>query len=183
MIHCLELIYWDTYCRIAFSAHPHSRRLLPLKIRNCCVRMMLLHLLRKMASREKKDQLIKAYKYQPVHATNKNLQPVEVLPLLPHFDRYDEHFVVANIKYATSYCRQTIVACSWYHSTMGLLAIWEGRSDEIEHFPVPSRVTMRRRSTVSVIEHKDSGVYSNSRVGASSSKMRRLANEEGLGRS
>jgi RNA polymerase II-associated factor 1 len=59
----------------------------------------------------------------------------------------------------------------------------EGRSsDEIEHFPVPSRVTVRRRSTVSVIEHKDSGVYS-SRVGASSSKMRRLEDEGGLGRS
>ncbi|EOA33261.1 hypothetical protein CARUB_v10022183mg [Capsella rubella] len=59
----------------------------------------------------------------------------------------------------------------------------EGRSsDEIEHFPVPSRVTVRRRSTVTVIEHKDSGVYS-SRVGASSSKMRRLEDEEGLGRS
>ncbi|CAH2076947.1 unnamed protein product, partial [Thlaspi arvense] len=45
------------------------------------------------------------------------------------------------------------------------------------------RVTVRRRSAVSVIKHKDSGVYTNSRVGASSSKMRRLEDEEGLGRS
>ena len=32
----------------------------------------------------------------------------------------------------------------------------EGRSgDEIEHFPVPSRITVRRRSTVAAIELKD----------------------------
>lgn len=35
----------------------------------------------------------------------------------------------------------------------------EGRaSDEIEHLPVPSRVTVRNRSSVSIIEHKDSMV-------------------------
>lgn len=37
-----------------------------------------------------------ACKRPPVHATNKNLKPVEVLPLLPYFDRYDDQFVVAN---------------------------------------------------------------------------------------
>jgi RNA polymerase II-associated factor 1 len=35
----------------------------------------------------------------------------------------------------------------------------EGRSsDEIEHFPVPSKVTVRRRSTVAAIELRDSEV-------------------------
>ncbi|KAL9247366.1 hypothetical protein vseg_020807 [Gypsophila vaccaria] len=37
-----------------------------------------------------------ACKSRPVHATNKNLKPVEVLPFLPYFDRYDDQFVVAN---------------------------------------------------------------------------------------
>lgn len=35
----------------------------------------------------------------------------------------------------------------------------QGRSgDEIEQFPIPSRVTLRRRSSVAAIERKDSGV-------------------------
>ncbi|KAG7590908.1 RNA polymerase II associated factor Paf1 [Arabidopsis suecica] len=212
-----------------------------------------------------------ACKSRPVHATNKSLQPVEVLPLLPYFDRYDEQFVVANFDSAPTadseffgkldpsirdehesraILKSYVVAGSdtanpekflaymvpsldelskdmhdededisytWvreYHwdvrgddaNDIGTYLVSfddgvasylplptklnlrkkrprEGRSsDEIEHFPVPSRVTVRRRSTVSVIEHKDSGVYS-SRVGASSSKMRRLEDEEGLGRS
>ncbi|XP_057518716.1 protein PAF1 homolog [Amaranthus tricolor] len=37
-----------------------------------------------------------ACKSRPVHTTNKHLKPVEVLPLLPYFDRYDDQFVVAN---------------------------------------------------------------------------------------
>lgn len=37
-----------------------------------------------------------ACKSHPVHATNKRLQPVEIMPLLPHFDRYDDQFVVVN---------------------------------------------------------------------------------------
>ncbi|CAA0343310.1 Protein PAF1 [Arabidopsis thaliana] len=211
-----------------------------------------------------------ACKSRPVHATNKNLQPVEVLPLLPYFDRYDEQFVVANFDGAPiadseffgkldpsirdahesrAILKSYVVAGSDTANPEKFLAymvpsldelskdihdeneeisytwvreyLWdvqpnandpgtylvsfdngtasylplpmrlnlrkkrarEGRSsDEIEHFPVPSRVTVRRRSTVSVIEHKDSGVYS-SRVGASSSKMRRLEDEGGLGRS
>ena len=37
----------------------------------------------------------------------------------------------------------------------------EGRSgDEIEHFPVPSRITVRRKSTVAAIELKDPEVRS-----------------------
>ncbi|XP_010417804.1 PREDICTED: protein PAF1 homolog [Camelina sativa] len=210
-----------------------------------------------------------ACKSRPVHATNKNLQPVEVLPLLPYFDRYDEQFVVGNFDSAPTadseffgkldpsirdehesraILKSYVVAGSdtanpekflaymvpsldelskdmhdenedisytWvreYHwDVLGddandtyLVSFGDGTasylppptklslrkkraregrsSDEIEHFPVPSRVTVRRRSTLSVIEHKDSGVYS-SRVGPSSSKMRRLEDEEGLGRS
>lgn len=34
-----------------------------------------------------------ACKSRPVHATNKNLHPVEVLPLLPNFDRFDPLFM------------------------------------------------------------------------------------------
>lgn len=35
----------------------------------------------------------------------------------------------------------------------------EGRSgDEVEHFPIPARVTVRRRPTVSVVELQDAGV-------------------------
>lgn len=35
----------------------------------------------------------------------------------------------------------------------------EGRSgDEVEQFPIPSRVTVRRRSSVAAIERKDSEV-------------------------
>ncbi|CAA7030925.1 unnamed protein product [Microthlaspi erraticum] len=200
-----------------------------------------------------------ACKSRPVHATNQNLQPVEVLPLLPHFDRYDEHFVVANIDIPTAdsesfgklnpsirdeYESRAIlksyvvggsekflaymvpslgelskdmhdenedISYTWvreYHWGVGgeandpgmfLVSFDDGtarylpiltklnlrkrRFDEIEHFPVPSRVTLRSRSTVSVIQHKDSGVYSNSMDGASSSKMRRLEDEQGLGRS
>lgn len=36
-----------------------------------------------------------ACKSLPVHSTNKNLQPIEILPLLPDFDRYDDQFVMA----------------------------------------------------------------------------------------
>ncbi|XP_010548643.1 PREDICTED: protein PAF1 homolog [Tarenaya hassleriana] len=212
-----------------------------------------------------------ACKSRPVHATNKNLHPVEVMPLLPYFDRYEEQFVVANFdsaptadseffgkldpslrdayesrallkSYAVSgsdpanpekflaymvpsldelskdtHDENEEISYSWvreYHwdvrgddaddPTTYLVSFddrvarylplptklnlrkkraREGRSsDEIEHFPVPSRVTVRRRSNVSVIEHKDSEGYSNSRVGGSSSKMRRFE-EEGIGRS
>ena len=46
-----------------------------------------------MFSRERKikeiDASFEACKSRPVHATNKNLYPVEVLPLLPDFDRYE----------------------------------------------------------------------------------------------
>ncbi|KAJ0950302.1 putative RNA polymerase II associated factor Paf1 [Helianthus annuus] len=50
-------------------------------------------------SRERKIKDIKASfeacKSRPVHATNKKLQPVEILPLFPDFDRWDDQFVVA----------------------------------------------------------------------------------------
>ncbi|XP_074310330.1 protein PAF1 homolog [Silene latifolia] len=38
----------------------------------------------------------KACKSRPVHATNKNMKSIEVLLLLPYFDRYEDQFVVAN---------------------------------------------------------------------------------------
>ncbi|KAL1199384.1 PAF1-like protein [Cardamine amara subsp. amara] len=234
-----------------------------------------INILQNLNNRERQikdiEASFEACKSRPVHATNKNLQPVEVLPLLPYFDRYNEQFVVANFDSAPTadselfgkldpsirdehesraILKSYVVAGSdnvnpekflaymvpsldelskdmhdenedisytWvreYHWDVGgdnandpgtyLVSFDDGTasylppptrlnlrkkraregrsSDEIEHFPVPSRVTVRRRSTVSVIEHKDSGVYS-SRVGASSSKMRRLEDEEGLGRS
>lgn len=213
-----------------------------------------------------------ACKSRPVHATNKKLQPVEVLPLLPYFDRYEEQFVVANFDSAPTadseffgkldssirdehesraILKSYVIAGSDNSNPEKILAymvpsldelskdmhdenedisytwvreyLWdippkepnerdtylvsfedgtasylplptrlnmrkrrarEGRAfDEIEHLPVPSRVTVRNRSSVSIIEHKDSMVNSNSRNGASSSKMRRLEDEEGLGRS
>lgn len=213
-----------------------------------------------------------ACKSRPVHATNKKLQPVEVLPLLPNFDRYEEQFVVANFDSAPTadseffgkldssirdehesraILKSYVIAGSDNGNPEKILAymvpsldelskdihdenedisytwvreyLWEippndpnerdtylvsfedgtasylplptrlnmrkrrareGRADEIEHLPVPSRVTVRNRSSVSIIEHKDSMVNnSNSRNGASSSKMRRLEDEEGLGRS
>lgn len=34
------------------------------------------------------DASFEACKSFPVHATNKNLHPVEILPLFPDFDRY-----------------------------------------------------------------------------------------------
>ena len=34
------------------------------------------------------DASFEAAKLHPVHATNKDLYPVEILPLLPDFDRY-----------------------------------------------------------------------------------------------
>ncbi|KAF1002271.1 protein PAF1 homolog [Apium graveolens] len=37
-----------------------------------------------------------ACKTRPVHSTKKNLQPLEVLPLFPDFDRYGEQFVIVN---------------------------------------------------------------------------------------
>ncbi|KAD6118666.1 hypothetical protein R6Q59_024864 [Mikania micrantha] len=50
-------------------------------------------------SREKKIKDIKASfeacKSRPIHATNKKLQPVEILPLFPDFERWDDQFVVA----------------------------------------------------------------------------------------
>ncbi|KAL6563267.1 Protein PAF1 [Orobanche hederae] len=57
-------------------------------------------LLENLNSREKKIQDIaasfEACKLKPVHATNPQLQPKRVLPLLPDFDRYEDQFVVAN---------------------------------------------------------------------------------------
>ncbi|KAL3639752.1 Protein PAF1 [Castilleja foliolosa] len=57
-------------------------------------------LLENLNSRERKIQDIvasfEACKLEPVHATNPELKPKRVLPLLPNFDRYEDQFVVAN---------------------------------------------------------------------------------------
>lgn len=56
-------------------------------------------LLENLNSRERKVQDIlssfEASKSKPVHAVNRHLKPRRILPLLPEFDRYDDHFVVA----------------------------------------------------------------------------------------
>lgn len=52
--------------------------------------------------------------------------------------------------------------------------------DEVEHFPVPSRVTVRRRSTVAALELKDSGGPSSSKGSVSNSKRVNLDIEDGL---
>ncbi|MCL7040056.1 hypothetical protein MKW94_013033 [Papaver nudicaule] len=57
------------------------------------------HILDNTNNREKQIQAInasfEACKSRPVHATNKRLQPIEILPLLPDFDRSNDKFVMA----------------------------------------------------------------------------------------
>ncbi|KAJ8553312.1 hypothetical protein K7X08_023990 [Anisodus acutangulus] len=59
----------------------------------------------------------------------------------------------------------------------------EGKSnDEVEHFPVPSRVTVRKRSTVAAIELKEEGGYTTALKGSvSSSKRGRISHEDAVG--
>ncbi|KNA10638.1 hypothetical protein SOVF_142490 [Spinacia oleracea] len=56
--------------------------------------------LQNVNNRERQIQEIQASfeacKLRPVHSTNKNLKPLEVLPLLPYFDRLEDQFVVAS---------------------------------------------------------------------------------------
>ncbi|MED6193586.1 Protein PAF1 [Stylosanthes scabra] len=208
-----------------------------------------------------------AAKTRPVHATNKSLYPVEVMPLLPDFDRYDDQFVIAAFDNAPTadsemyskldksvrdaceskavmksyvatgsdpanpekflaymtptpgqlskdiYDESEDVSYSWvreYHwdvrgddaddPTTFLVAFdesearylplptklvlrkkraKEGRSsDEVEQFPAPAKVTVRRRSSVAAIERKDSAVYTSSK--ASTSKRRGLEMDDDL---
>ncbi|XP_062008486.1 protein PAF1 homolog [Rosa rugosa] len=210
-----------------------------------------------------------ACKSRPVHATNKNLYPVEILPLLPDFERYDDQFVLAAFDGAPTadseiyskldqsdhdVCESRAIMKSYkvtgadpanpdkflaymvpspnelsknpYDESEDVSYSWvreyqydvrgddvddlttylvsfdedearyaplpaklvlrkkrakEGRStDEVEHFPAPSRVTVRRRSTVSAIELKDAGDYS--RGALSNSKRRGFDNEDALER-
>ncbi|XP_020227957.1 protein PAF1 homolog [Cajanus cajan] len=208
-----------------------------------------------------------AAKSDPVHATNKDLYPVEVMPLLPDFDRYDDQYVVAAFDNAPtadsemytkldksvrdafeskallkSYAATTSdpdnldkflaymapapgelskdiydenedVSYSWIREynwdvrgddaddpTTFLVSFdesearylplptklvlrkkraKEGRSgDDVEQCHVPSRVTVRRRSSVAAIEVKDSGVYTSSK--GNSSKRGGLGMDDGL---
>ncbi|XP_068634362.1 protein PAF1 homolog [Aristolochia californica] len=238
--------------------------------------------LENLNSREKQiqaiDESFKASKLRPVHQTNPNLEPVEVLPLLPDFDRYDDRFVMAAFDgdptadselynkldrsvrdelesqaimksfVATGsdpskpekflaymapspdelskdiYDESEDISYNWlreYHwdvrgdedpdSPTTYLVDFdedaaryvplptklvlqkkkakEGRStDEVEHFPVPSKVTVRRRASVSAVELKEHGGTSSShgqtsRKGESSNPQKgRFPNEEGQGR-
>ncbi|KAF9690098.1 hypothetical protein SADUNF_Sadunf01G0160500 [Salix dunnii] len=210
-----------------------------------------------------------ANKLPPVHATNKNLHPVEILPLLPDFDRYEDKYVTAAFDGAPTVdaenynkfdpsdreayeSRAIMKACvatgsdptnpekflaymvpspdeiskdmhdenedisySWireYHwdvrgddandPTTFLVSFdeaearylplptkinltkrraREGRSgDEIEHFSVPSRVTVRKRAVAATIEQRDLGAASSSRV--HDSRMGRFDDDDDLGR-
>ncbi|CAI9114213.1 OLC1v1014877C1 [Oldenlandia corymbosa var. corymbosa] len=237
---------------------------------------VILNLIRFPVKRERQIQEIEASfeacKARPVHATNSKLQPVEILPLFPDFDRYNDQFVVANFDNAPTadaeiygkldnntrdlheseaimksfmatssdtakpdkflaymvpapdelskdiYDESEDVSYSWireYHydvrgdgaddPTTYLVSFGESKanyiplptklilrkkraiegksSDEVEHFPVPSRLTVRRRSTVDVIELKEAGEYSASKGNGSNSKRSRLDMEDGLGQS
>ncbi|CAM8960829.1 unnamed protein product [Rhodiola kirilowii] len=57
------------------------------------------NILDNFASRERKIQNIEATfeaaKSRPIHQTKPNLHPVEILPLFPDFDRYNDQFVIA----------------------------------------------------------------------------------------
>ncbi|CAL0332407.1 unnamed protein product [Lupinus luteus] len=200
-----------------------------------------------------------AAKSHPVHATKKDLYPVEVLPLLPDFDRYDDQFVVAAFDNAPSvdsemyskldksvrdahesraimksyvasgsdpanaekflaymapapgelakdiYDETEDVSYSWVHEyhwdvpgddaddpTTYLVLFDESEArylplptklvlrkkrakegrfgEEVEQFPIPSRLTVRRRSNVAAIELKDSGAYSYTKDSTSSKR-------------
>ncbi|XVF74507.1 hypothetical protein PTKIN_Ptkin13bG0115800 [Pterospermum kingtungense] len=211
------------------------------------------NLLENLNNRERQikeiEKSFEASKLRPVHATNKNLEPVEVMPLLPDFDRYDDQFVMVAFDSAPTadseifnklhdsvrdehesraimksyvapssdpanpekflaymvpsldelskdmYDEHEDISYSWvreYHwdvrgddandPTTFLVSFDEGEAryvplptklnlrkkraregrsgEEIEHFPIPSRITVRRRSTVAAIELKDPEVWS-----------------------
>ncbi|KAG4211695.1 hypothetical protein ERO13_A02G117400v2 [Gossypium hirsutum] len=229
------------------------------------------NLLENLNNRERQIKEIEASfeasKLRPVHATNKNLEPIEVMPLLPDFDRHNDQFVMvafdgaptadseifsklhgsvrdehesraimksyvapssdpANPDKFLAYMVPSLdelskdmydeledISYSWvreYHwdvrgdgandPTTYLVSFdegdacyvplptklnlrkkraREGRSgDEIEHFPIPSRITVRRRSTAAAIELQEPEVYSNTR----DSNSRRLDAEDGVRR-
>ncbi|KAI3727281.1 hypothetical protein L1987_67094 [Smallanthus sonchifolius] len=213
-------------------------------------------------SRERIIQDIKvsfeACKSHPVHATNKKLQPMEILPLFPDFERWNDQFVVATFDGAPTadsesynkmdksvrdahesqaimksfvsstsgsakpdkflaymvpsvgelskdvYDEEEDISYTWvreYHwdvrgedaddPTNYLVAFGESEarymplptklilrkkraregktSDEVEHFPVPTSITVRQRSAVSV-EMKESESYVGSKGRNSSSR-------------
>ncbi|XP_039051728.1 protein PAF1 homolog [Hibiscus syriacus] len=234
------------------------------------------NLLENLNNRERQikeiESSFEASKLRPVHATNKNLEPIEVIPLLPDFDRYGiiqgcllcfyspfwslihaenidyieleisivviaimKSYVapssdLANPEKFLAYMVPSVgelskdmydeledISYSWvreYHwdvrgddandPTTYLVSFDEGEAhyvplptklnlrkkraregrtgDEIEHFPMPSRITARRRSTVAAIELKEPEAYSNMRDGILCWKIGRLDAEDGLGR-
>ncbi|CAH1422700.1 unnamed protein product [Lactuca virosa] len=230
------------------------------------------NMLDSMNSRERKIQDIlssfEACKSHPVHATNKKLQPVEILPLFPDFERWDDKLVVATFDGAPTadsesynkmdksvrdayesqavmksfvantsgsakpdkflaymvpsvgelskdiYDENEDISYTWvreYHwdvrgedaddPTNYLVAFDESEarymplptklmlrkkrakegktSDEVEHFPVPSTVTIRQRSTVSIdMKESESYVGSKGRSLSSSRHERRIEMED-----
>ncbi|KAK0597538.1 hypothetical protein LWI29_026313 [Acer saccharum] len=229
----------------------------------------------KQNSRERQikeiEATFEASKLPPVHATNKNLHAVEIMPLLPDFERYEDQFVVASFDGAPTtdseffgkldqsvreayesravmksymatgadpanpekflaymvpslnelsrdmYDEDEDTSFSWVREyqwdvrgddaddpatylvsfddgearylplptklNLRKKRSREGRSsEEIEHFPIPARVTVRKRPTVATIELKESGDYLNPKK-HSSSKMGKYDPEDELGRS
>ncbi|KAF6137844.1 hypothetical protein GIB67_040552 [Kingdonia uniflora] len=225
-------------------------------------------------NREKQIQAIEASfeacKSRPVHATNDKLQPVEILPLLPDFERYDDQFVLAAFdsdptadselygKLDKSLCDQyesqaimksfvgagsdpakpdkflaymvpskdelgkdlddedEDMSYSWVREyqwdvrgddvedpTTYLVTFHEDAtrylplptklnlkkkrpkegksSEEVEHYPVPSKVTVRRRPDVASVERKDLGGYSGRKGNTSNLKRGRSDLEDVLG--
>lgn len=203
-----------------------------------------------------------ACKAYPVHATNKKLQPVEIMPLLPDFDRYDDLFVLSSFDndptadseayskldrsardelesqaimksfvgagsdkflaymvpsadelWKDIYDENEDVTYTWVreyqydirtesadHPTTYLVSFHEdaarylplatklvlrkkrateGRSnEEVEHYPVPSRVTVRHRSKVARVEVEESGGYMNQKDVTPNLKRGRSSNDD-----
>ncbi|KDP40860.1 hypothetical protein JCGZ_24859 [Jatropha curcas] len=232
------------------------------------------NLLENLNNRESQIKAIEASfeasKLPPVHATNKKLKPVEILPLLPDFDRQGDKFVMVTFDNSPTADSETyskldqsvrdaceskavMKACvatgsdpaksekflaymvpspnelskDMYDESEDLSYNWvreyhwdvrgddandptsflvsfddeaaryvplptkinlrkkraEGRSgDEVEHFPVPARVTVRRRATAAAIEIRDMGVNPNSRVNTLNSRNGASDDDDGLGR-
>ncbi|EEF46384.1 protein PAF1 homolog [Ricinus communis] len=233
------------------------------------------NLLKNLNNRESQIKEIEASfeacKLTPVHATNKNLKPVEILPLIPDFDRYEDKFVTVAFDNAPTAdseiyskldssvreaceSRAVMKACvatgsdpanpekflaymapspnelskDMYDENEDISYNWvreyhwdvqgdggndpttflvsfdedaaryvplptkinlrkkrarEGRSgDEVEHFPAPSSVTVRRRPTAAARELRDSAGASSSRGNILDSRMGTGDDDDGLGR-
>lgn len=66
-----------------------------------------------------------ACKLRPIHATNKNLQPVEILPLLPDFERYDSFCLL--LFYCGAIYFGLILMQLGFASCESVSSVWERR--------------------------------------------------------